>query len=105
MQGSLLSPLSSLFVFFFFLSLPPSYLLTLPYRNVQTALTLFDNAATQARNNKYFYIQALAHELAARCLEESGMTSFAEISVKKALEGYSSWGAVQKVILEYIINI
>jgi hypothetical protein len=59
---------------------------------------LYDKAASQARVNAYFYIEALAHELATRVLHEVGLLSFAELSLKKALEGYRNWGAVQKVI-------
>jgi hypothetical protein len=62
---------------------------------------LFDKAAAHARKYDYFYIEALAHELAARVMDENGMTNFAEASLKKALEGYNNWGAVQKVRKSY----
>jgi hypothetical protein len=31
-------------------------------------------------------------------MDEAGMVGFAEFTVKRALEGYSAWGAVQKVL-------
>ena len=92
-----LSALLSLLSLSLLLSFSTLFINLVPCRKLQNALMLYDKAAMQARNNAYMYIEALSHELATRCFADAGMIGCAELTVKKALEGYSYWGAVQKV--------
>ncbi len=65
--------------------------------DVADAEVLYDRAIEQARSNGYRRDEAVALELAARCLIESGRLTAGEGYLRAAYHVFHSWGASRKV--------
>jgi PAS domain S-box-containing protein len=61
------------------------------------AMDLYDRAIESAREHEFVQNEALANELAAKFWLEQGKEAFAQLYLKKALQGYQLWGAKRKV--------
>lgn len=61
------------------------------------AMSLYDNAILQARENGYLQNEALANELAAKFYLSNGMLKIASTYMMDACSGYEKWGAHAKV--------
>jgi predicted ATPase/signal transduction histidine kinase len=61
------------------------------------AMALYEQAATTALEGGFNHSNALAHELASVCCEANGLFSAARHHRRRAIEGYTRWGALAKV--------
>ncbi|MFS2156842.1 AAA family ATPase [Pseudomonas sp. Pseusp122] len=61
------------------------------------AMRLFESAIGQATTGGFVHIKALAHELAGRCHQQSGLPTTACSHRRTAREDYQRWGAMGKV--------
>ncbi len=61
------------------------------------AVQLYQLAAEQARSQGFVQNEALAHELAARCLAALGLTTASEAHGRQAHAAYARWGAAGKL--------
>ena len=64
---------------------------------VLEAMDWYDLAIQSAQKNKFIQNEALANELAAQFWLTRGKEDFAQLYLKKAYDGYQSWGAKYKV--------
>ena len=62
------------------------------------AMALYEQAATVASEGGFNHSNALAHELASACCEANGLFSAARHHRRRAIDGYTRWGALAKVM-------
>ncbi|MGF6574837.1 putative ATPase/signal transduction histidine kinase [Paraburkholderia sp. GAS333] len=61
------------------------------------AMALYEQAAVAASAGGFNHSNALAHELASVCCEANGLLSAARHHRRRAIDGYTRWGALAKV--------
>ena len=61
------------------------------------AMRLYEQAIRSARANGFIHNEALAYELAGQFYAQRGFPDFADVYLRKARDGYVTWGAEGKV--------
>ncbi len=65
---------------------------------LEEALQLYERSAEQARTTGFRRDEAIAHELAGRCLCGAGLAKAAEGYFRAAIHQFERWGATRKVL-------
>ena len=60
-------------------------------------MRLYEQAIRSARANGFIHNEALAYELAGQFYAQRGFPDFADVYLRKARDGYVTWGAEGKV--------